>query len=264
MEHHHHAKYHFDRDAFFRAIILLGFAALTIWLSNTNQLALYINPRFNDFVELSSFLLFPLGVIQLLIVIRPTHEHEHRHTNRLSYLPFLAVLGLAFMVPGNMLSANLVGNKGLNRAINVATPAPSSVSAPAIYRPLAAKLHQAQRIEVTDRDYTEIISELELFPTDYLDKKITLTGFVFRPPGITSSQFSLVRYVIVCCAADARPYGVLCELNNAAQYPDGTWLTISGVIENSRYDGKVVAAVNIKSLKQVEIPAAPYVFPFSQ
>lgn len=259
MKHRH--SYFFDADAFLRFLILLGFMCLLIWLVNTNQLTMYINPKFTGLIEISGYLLFLLCMAQALNILRPAlvHGHQaHHHTGRLLYVPFFALLALAFLLPNNSLDANLVNMKGLNSQLN--GPAANYQMS----RPLAAKLRQASLITVTDSDYTEIMNELQFFSPDYLGKEITMTGFVFRPAGVAQNQFSLVRYVIVCCTADALPYGALCEHKEAAQYKDGTWLSIRGVIQEKKTADKIEPVIKITSCQQVPEPKNPYVFPPSE
>lgn len=261
MKHRSKNRYLFDFDAFLRAVILFGFILLLIWLIKTQQLTLYINPKFSGLVEIASYLLLPMLITQSLTIFRPayTFDHDdHCHTARLMYIPFIAILRLAFVLPDNTLNANLVGTKGLNTQLS------SPASAQDLPRPLAPKLRQLPLIEVTDRDYTEIMSELELFPQDYIGKEITMTGFVFKPPEAKANITSLVRYVIVCCTADAVPYGVLTELGEAGKYKDGTWLSIKGIIQQSTSEGRIGPVIKVTSWQQVKEPKNPYVFPPSQ
>lgn len=263
MKHRSSNRYLFDFDAFLRTIILLGFMGLIMWLIRTQQLTLYINPRFSGLVELASYILFLMFVTHLLTIFRPAYafSDHHCHGSRfLLYLPFLFVLILAFALPDNTLSSNLVNAKGLNNQAQT----PALTASYEMSRPLAPALRQMTVIDVSDHDYTEIMNELQFFSQDYIGKDITMTGFVFKPPEASSSQFSLVRYVIVCCTADALPYGVLCELKDAANYKEGTWLTIRGVIQNTTYDDQTVPVIKITSLKQVQKPKNPYVFPLDQ
>ncbi|MBP2655723.1 MAG: hypothetical protein H6Q73_3292 [Firmicutes bacterium] len=252
-------RYRFDFDAFIRALILAGFICLFIWLIKTQQLSLYVNPQFSSLTQITCYLLFPMFISQAATIFRPIYtfkaHHGYNHNLIWIYAPFIFVLGLSFAVPSNTLNANLVNAKGLN----------SQLSAPVVTqyeypRPLAAKLHNLQSIEVTDPDYTEIMSELALYPNDYINKELIMTGFVFNPPGITNNQFSLVRYVIVCCPSDALPYGVLCEDKSANKYKDGTWLSIKGIIKQTHFDGGVVPLIKISSSQPVKEPKNPYVF----
>lgn len=259
MKHRLRSKYVLDWDALLRSIILLGFIILLIWLIKTEQLTLYINPKFSGLVEITAYLLIPMLAAHLLTIYQPAAplHQPHSHGSRWSYLPFIVVLLLAFALPDHILNANLVGTKGLNSQ----TAAASTTAAYEMSRPLADTLRQAPLIDVTDKDYTEIMNELQFFTQDYVNKEITMTGFVFKPPGVTPKQFSLVRYVVVCCTADALPYGILCELEDKAGYEEGAWLTVTGRIQQVPYEDKMVPSIKLTSVKKVPEPKAPYVFP---
>lgn len=252
----------FNTEALVKAVILLGFVTLLVWLVLTEQLPLYINPRFSLLIELSCGLLIPMFIIQLLDFLIPDCASNdlpcHTHTGRWHFIPFLAVLSLAFALPDNTLNANLVNSKGLNSQISVIST--SSQDQP---RPLASEFHQQKLIKVTNLNYTEAVSEINNFPQDYTGKNVVMTGFVFRSPGLTSNQFSLVRYVIMCCTADSLPYGVMCETAAGKNYADGTWLTVEGVIKMSKYEDGEVPTVKITSMQQIDVPKDPYVYPYN-
>lgn len=245
-----------------RSLILAGFLALLVWLINTQQLSLYINPRFSVLAELSGFVLFAMFVVQAATIIRSASlrngSHGHTHGGQWSYIPFVIVLTLAFWVPGNTLNANLVSTKGLNSQLSVAAKDLKDMP-----RPLADELKKTKFIKVTDRTFTEVMSELQFFPDDYMGKEITVTGFVFRPPAATKQQFSIVRYVVTCCTSDALPYGVLCELPGAEKYEEGTWLSLTGVIQTAKYEDRLVPSIKVTNQKVIAPPKNPYVFPYN-
>lgn len=252
----------FDVNALMRSLILAGFLALLIWLVNTQQLSLYINPRFYALSELSGFVLFAMLVVQAVTIVRPAgfhvDSHTHSHDGHWCYVPFIVFLILAFWVPGNILNANLVNTKGLNSQLAVTAKDLQDMP-----RPLADELKKTRSITVTDRTFTEVMGELQFFPEDYLGKEISVTGFVFRPPAATKNQFSIVRYVVTCCTSDALPYGVLCELLGAEKYEDGTWLSLTGIIQTTKYEDRIVPAIKVTSQKVVAPPKNPYVFPYN-
>ncbi|WP_094603138.1 Putative two-component membrane permease complex subunit [Sporomusa silvacetica DSM 10669] len=255
----------FNSDAFVRSVILLGFALLFGYLMITGQITLYINPRFVSMAELAVYLLIPLLILQTVKIFDAHKPAEssgccHSHSSRWIYLPFIATLLLAFLVPTNSLDAQLVANKGLNsKASSKAGPELSNIA-----RPLAQELSQSKTIQVNDKNFAEVMSELQLFPADYIGKEITLTGFVFRSSGLMPNQLDLVRYVISCCAADARPFGVLCELKDADKYEDGKWLQIQGIVQMGKYEDQTVSMVKVVTAKEIKSPGDPYVFPLAQ
>lgn len=251
----------FDFHAFVRSTILAGFIALLSWMLNTQQLALYINPRFTILTEIACFLLFLMLLAQLVAIIRIGRYTgcAHSTSRQWEYIPFIFILLLAFLVPSNTLNANLVSSKGLNSQLEIVENSKKDMP-----RPLAAKLKKDASIKVTDHTYTEIISEVQWFPEDYVGKEITVTGFVFKAPGDSSKQFSLVRYVVMCCTADSLPYGILCEIKDTQEYTEGTWLTLSGTIAMTKYEDKLVPAIKVTAYKKIEQPPNPYVFPYEE
>lgn len=252
----------FNSDACLKGIILLGFISLLTWLSITEQLPLYINPNFSILVDLSCFVLIPMFAIQVLDSLLPTsnrdEHHCHTHINRSRYIPFLAILSLAFVLPDNTLNANLVTNRGLNSQINTVVTSTQNIP-----RPFAADFRQMKLLKITDLNYTEAVSEINTFPEDYLGKKVTMIGFVFRSPGLANNQLTLVRYVIMCCTSDTLPYGVMCEVADAQRYPEGSWLSIEGIVQMSTYKDRDVGAIKITSATQIEEPKKPYIFPYN-
>jgi putative membrane protein len=250
-----------NNGSFIQSVLILCFIILLAWLDITRQLPLYINPKFIVLTELSYFLLIPMFIIQVfdpLLPARNIDEHCHTHTTIWKYVPFFAILLLAFAVPENTLNANLVSSKGLNSQ--------SSVTASSIQdlpRPLASAFSKMPTIKITNLNYTEAVCEINNFPQDYIGKKVTMTGFVFRSPELASNQISLVRYVVMCCTADSLPYGIMSEGTDTKNYPDGTWLTIEGVVQMSKYDDKDAPTIKITSLQKIEEPQEPYVFPYN-
>ncbi|BBB90282.1 MAG TPA: TIGR03943 family protein [Methylomusa anaerophila] len=253
-----------DMDAVVRSTILLGFIAWFFYLNFTGQITLYIHPRFVTMTELTVYFLIPLFLLQAGKIIgqdKPTASSCcHSHSGKWVYIPFIIALLLAFLVPTNSLDAKLVENRGLNSKV----PAKSSADLSGISRPLAKELSQSRTIQVTDKNYTEVMSEIQLFPADYIGKEISMTGFVFRSSALLPNQLDLVRYVITCCSADALPYGVLCEIKDADKYEDGKWLQVQGVIQMGKYEDQTVGTVKVVSAKEIVPPENPYVFPPAQ
>lgn len=246
---------------FIQSLLLLGFIILLAWLDITGQLPLYINPKFIILTELSYFLLIPMLVVQLLEPLLPARNAEdncHTHSTTWKYVPFFAVLLLTIAVPENTLNASLVSSKGLNSQTSV-----SASSIQDLPRPLAPAFSKMSTIKITNLNYTEAVCEINDFPQDYIGKEVTMTGFVFRSPGLASNQISLVRYVVMCCTADSLPYGIMCEGTDTENYPDGTWLSIVGRVQMSTYEDKNVPTIKITSLQKIEAPQEPYVYPYN-
>lgn len=62
--------------------------------------------------------------------------------------------------------------------------------------------------------------------------EVDLVGFVAHPPGARGT-FSLTRFYVSCCAADAIPYSVPVAANGTEDRPDDEWLRVSGTLVGS-------------------------------
>jgi putative membrane protein len=117
-------------------------------------------------------------------------------------------------------------------------------------------------ITITDINFTEVMSEIHVYSIDYLGKEITMTGFVYKDAEFSPRQLALVRYVVVCCTADAAPYGLLCEWDGAGTYGQGTWLDIRGRIEMGRHQNRSIPTLKPVTVKKSEKPPKdPYIYP---
>lgn len=245
-----------NRDILTKVLLLLGFFILVFYLIVTNQLTLYVHPRVTSLIEISAGLLFMMFLLQcwnLKKAWTQTTGEPHNHRKYWRYSPFILVLAVALLLPNSPLNASLVNNKGLNSQI-------VNANAKGGDRPLAAELRQTNFIKVTDQNFIGVMSEIYRFPQEYVGKEIDLKGFVFKS-STAANQFSLVRYVVGCCVADASPYGPLCNISDAANYTDGSWYQIQGIIENSEYQGKIFPVIKITWIKPTDAPLTPYVFP---
>ena len=251
-------RFSFHGDAMLRSLILAGFIFLLITLDSADELLFYIHPRFLLPAQLSAAVLAFFLLIQAwqALFSRGHHAHcgcGHDHSCRWLYIPFLFFLCIAFAFPTTSLSASLVANKGLNSRLGL----PSSLRAETGDTAAIRQTH----IQLTDANYVDVISKLIDNPTAYAGKEITMTGFVYREPSFTPSQVALVRYAVVCCSADASPFGLLCEFDSAGQYPADTWLTLHGTITEIQYHTVRIPIIKTLSVTPANKPKSPYVYP---
>ena len=80
--------------------------------------------------------------------------------------------------------------------------------------------------------------------------ELDLTGFVSATDG--PDEFTLTRFYVSCCAADAIPYSV--TVRGGGVYPDNTWLRVNGALESHEGQFELVAG----SIEEVDTPENPY------
>ncbi|MBJ6362314.1 TIGR03943 family putative permease subunit [Paenibacillus sp. GCM10012307] len=292
-----------------RGTILSGFAFLIVYLTKTDQLALYIAPRMATYVKLSAIGLYAASMYQFYLVFRiwsgsrtePDCDCDHTPSpsltkNTMIYGLFLLPLCLGFLLPNTIMDSTIAAKKGmsLNGAINIARPSEAKASgtgnSPSLadaspsnstqgraapspddmfpsdvytesYAAYAKKLYTQDLIEVSEKQFIEILTTLDLYREPFLGKQVALSGFVYREPEMSASRFALSRFAMNCCSADALPYGLMVTYPKAEKYKNDTWLKITGTLELSEYKGNPVLQLKAAELESIPAPDSPYVYP---
>ncbi len=94
----------------------------------------------------------------------------------------------------------------------------------------------------------------------YVGKPVQMTGFVFRPEGLTPEQFVLARLIVTCHVAHAAPDGFLVAWPQAEQLQTDSWYRLEGVFEMGEYQGQDTLQIRVRTLTPVEKPADPYIY----
>ncbi|MFC0211233.1 TIGR03943 family putative permease subunit [Paenibacillus chartarius] len=110
-----------------KAVIVLGFAMLIVYLVKTDNLMLYIAPRMADYVTWSAVALYAVGMYELFASLRAWWgrssdcECGHDHTPSRSIFRNTAVYGLfalplllGFLLPNTTLGSSMAEKKGMN------------------------------------------------------------------------------------------------------------------------------------------------------
>ncbi|WP_171682677.1 TIGR03943 family putative permease subunit [Paenibacillus planticolens] len=285
---------------FLRAFILLGFAALIVYLEVSGEILLYVTPKLTIYLDIAAGGLLIVGGFQLYISIvslkRPVivcdcnHDHDHGHSHELPtslgknviiYSLFLLPLVFGAVLPNTALAGSLAQKKGMNLggvSLNQSTAPADLVELdgnedPALkekfktsiynrdYAKLGMLLYQQDQVEMKDQWYIEKLQALNTFVDNFQSKPIKITGFVYREDGMPDSQFIIGRLGMTHCIADISPYGIIAETAQAGQYANDSWITVTGTIDQTTYHGQKVMKIMIDKIDKATAPSVPYVYP---
>lgn len=88
------------------------------------------------------------------------------------------------------------------------------------------KLFKNDTLILNNQNYTSILKEVHDYPSNYIDKKINMTGYVFRANDFSEKQFVVARDMIVS-DSDYRIVGFLCESDNIKNYENNVWIEVN-------------------------------------
>lgn len=240
-----------------RGVALMSVVVVaTVWLAVTNQLILYIHPRYVVFTVI-------MAVVALVFVaasafLREPHEHDEppsRFQNGVSVaaatLSLVIAAGLIVVPPATLTSATLaqreINGTGLGQeARSVAAASGTSDEAFAKFTVL---------------DWSSLLRQTSDV-SFYAGKPADVTGFVSADPDDPENMYFVSRFVITCCAVDAQPVGVpVYEPGWSDMYGVDDWVRVSGgfATNPSTASAQSIALVPEEAAK-VDQPGEPYLY----
>ncbi len=261
-----------------RSFILASFAFFIVYLVRTDNLDLYIASRMQWLVKCTALGLYVVAAHQLYSAMQalsgsPSHSHDccddHTHdmpaswqSGLLLYGWFALPLALALLVPNGLLGSAMAAAKGVQFQAGQLVM-PESPSAPFLrsFAKYGQELSKMSPIRVQDDRFIETLTALDLYKNAFVGHKVQIEGFVYREMGMNNRQFSVTRFAMSCCSADAYPYGILVHDDKAHSIEENSWVSVTGTLSLASYDGKEVIQIIASAIQYIPPPDNPYVSP---
>ncbi|WP_028549484.1 TIGR03943 family putative permease subunit [Paenibacillus sp. UNC451MF] len=129
------------------------------------------------------------------------------------------------------------------------------------YAKYAKQIYKSDIIRVKEELFLETLTTVDLYMDRFVGKKLELTGFVYRQEEMKDNQFVVGRFSIQCCSADAAPFGVLVEYDRASTFADDSWVTVTGTIQKTNYNGMDIMMLKVEKIAKAEPSKSQYVYP---
>jgi putative membrane protein len=247
-----------------QAILALALGFYLFNVLSSGKLYLYINIRFAWLTVLGMLILLALGANMLDVLRRtrpaavdddPGHSHspEHDHADHAAPSAWPLVLLLipllvGFLVPARPLGAEAASSRG----VTVSGALTSGDASPLLL--------QAGPDQRTVLDWIRIFNtqaDLE----QYEGETANVIGFVYRDPRLPADRFIASRFAVTCCVADAFALGMQVEWPENASLGVDEWVQVKGPLRIIEQDGRKIPLIVAESVRPVEAPAQPYLFP---
>lgn len=177
-------------------VLILAASIATIWLSFEEKLKWYIHPRY----ELFSLALATTGVLLALatLITLPKHNHKTSHKRYRPYGTMLIIISSVVMllvIQPAALTSLTVSQRVMNSGANATSDARES----------AILKERGSYTNFTIKDWSLLLSQSS-DPKQYQNKPAKFSGFITASKD--ENVFFVSRFVVTCCALDARPIGV--------------------------------------------------------
>lgn len=125
---------------------------------------------------------------------------------------------------------------------------------------LSSCMPQSDVSVISAKNYTNVLKTVHENIDTYVGKKIQFTGYIYRVLDLTDKQFILSRDMIISSDYQYVVVGFLCELNNAKDFKNDTWVELTGEITKGNYHGDM-PIIKVTDIKVVNKPNEEYVYP---
>ena len=282
-----------------RFLILSGYFELMMYLQVSGKLDQYINVHYRYLAILSMILSALLALVQLYIWVKSDsvkgkkqvdeevhHHHDHDHDHGLTkpsqrviayvLLALPVIVGTLF--PTVSLDTTIVEAKGFNFPISKESVGDPEMQTQylkpdtSIYfnksdyldqmKKLKEKYDAKQLIKITDENYLEVMELIYNYPSEFIGKKISYEGFVYKTPDGEKEDNFLFRFGIIHCVADSGVFGLLTHMPEGTNVKNDEWYKVEGTIQSDYYEPfkRDIPVVEVNTLTKIEAPKNQYVY----
>jgi len=97
-------------------------------------------------------------------------------------------------------------------------------------------------------------------PRDYKGKPVLVSGMILHASASVPAGYIMVmRYLVTCCIADARPVGVIVKDTSHGALQDSQWVTVTGTMGSANEGGQLVTVVKPTRILRVK-SGNPYIY----
>lgn len=284
-----------------RFLILSGYFELMMYLQVSGKLDQYINVHYRYLAILSMILSALLALVQLYIWVKSDsvkgkkqgdeevhhhHDHDHDHDHGLTkpsqrviayvLLALPVIVGTLF--PTVSLDTTIVEAKGFNFPISKESVGDPEMQTQylkpdtSIYfnksdyldqmKKLKEKYDDKPLIKITDENYLEVMELIYNYPSEFIGKKISYEGFVYKTPDGEKEDNFLFRFGIIHCVADSGVFGLLTHMPEGTNVKNDEWYKVEGIIQSDYYEPfkRDIPVVEVNTLTKIEAPKNQYVY----
>lgn len=224
--------------------ILVG--GYLVFLFLANKITFYIHPNYIFFALLMGIILIGVNIYGLFF-----YNVSSVKTAVRILFPTLIICVLGFLLTPTPLTSNTALRRGLETNSLGITNSGDTIN-------LFSAFGQ-------DTRNFDIATWLKTFsvnpePSEYVGKKLSVTGFYHIEPNTPSGYFIVGRYLITCCSIDARPIGINVVIDGNIKFSEGDWIKVDGEFGVKKIDGKDTIVILPSEVKSEVKPSNPYLY----
>jgi uncharacterized repeat protein (TIGR03943 family) len=115
-------------------------------------------------------------------------------------------------------------------------------------------------VEIEEDNVLTTLEVLQYFEA-FEGKRIVTEGMLYTGEDMPGRHFMVYRFLMICCAADLMPAGVLVEHEEIGEYKNDTWVRVEGILGLKELESFTLPHIKADSIAIIEAPKFPYLIP---
>lgn len=239
------------------SLLILIISVWIQYLIKTNNLILYVHPRYVEFTDIASIITILFSLVCIYIFFKNVHTNfiDFKFSFSFGGLALLLLM-VSILLPPKSLTSATVTQRGIGDSLKTNKQDISIASNPFL--------------DMSSINY-EISDWLNLFYLDtdienYVGKPVKISGFAYingfeNANTSENKYFKLARFVITCCAVDARPVGLIIKYNESlAKIEKDKWYRVEGTFIVDKNIDRNFPIVNATKFEIINEPEKPYIY----
>jgi len=208
-------------------LVFIAWIFFIIYLFFSGRLILYIEKHYT-FLTLLGLLILLLMFILRLKRTSIASSIKFSDSLFLSFLLFPILLGILVRPTG--LSSLAAVKRGVSLKLEDTKGT--------ILETLKQKVEKEGQYRKLSIKQILVVSQKE--PESIQDSLVTTEGIVYKE-GENSNSFTLIRFLITCCAAHATPLGIKVESEKSKEFKKDSWVKVYGKVEIKKGKPAIIA-----------------------
>ena len=131
----------------------------------------------------------------------------------------------------------------------------------AVGQPWERATHNPARAITPAKHREPTMFDLVTKPEDFEGMNVTLVGRVHKDTRLQSDSFYCYRMLMICCAADATPAGVVVKWRETPKIKTGTWVKVSGKAGFITFEGGPYPSIAAVKVEKTNPPKNRFIVP---
>lgn len=239
-----------------RSVFFFGIILMLLKLLATGDIQYFIAPKMVKFTIFTLIVCIIIGLIHFFEVFKDSIVAckccSNHKSNSISLLILISIpIITSSLFSNNVIGSSIASKRGITYSENVVKKQAKKLN---------IKSNNSNLITVDNSMYGHIILDVHDNVDQYVGKKISFNGFLYRDKQSNKNQAYVSRFAITCCVADAQLFGLKVQGKEITLFKNDQWVNVTGTIQKMKVKKFYKPYILLEKIESIEPLKDPYVY----